>query len=617
MTKKTKIASFACLSVLAVSVVAALGTKGLTKSTADGKWYHYDAVAATTKTVGSKEYWTDCNGTTVLTEPAGEIEEKGQPTQAFINKLALNDERRVAQIGTIDFEDESDLALFDINLKKSAAIVEDETATSGSHVLKIVANGEDGKAVARFRLVKSYLDKVFADPNVKGIYFDAKASDNYNNFRRYTIKDGTGAGATPYDMDNKGSGDILGKDWCTGLNTNWKTFCFERTFYQHLVDAYFDNWQFVNAEQLGADAELYFDNFRIASHGTQDKNYYGFETGTVRGVSKSDWRGLGYFRSSDSRYATHTGSDWGDWRFADDGTIDKISFDYNIKSEGNRSLKIEKTATSGAISMYLPQEFKDNCPGAGYLLDIYFSEEVDGVDVNATTAGQINGAVQCGNGIIESWKGNFYANKWNTVFIPKDKMDVNSNGYFRALRFAGSQCNGTFYIDNLRPLLGTQGFEDTALGNSAQNVEIAYNNTRAEDRRGGQNLRDYNDHVFYINAGSAVGGSITNEFATEGVSSLKYVQGGGSNKNFNIYFNKTFFGDHMNAAGISIDIMTPDGQITNFAGTQTVPGDGQWHTYTITKAEMNSLRASTHYCLAYNSSCNQGTYYFDNLQFLA
>ena len=169
MTKKLKVLSLTAFSVLAVSSVAVAGKKSLTLNADGDTWYHYSSVAPTTKGPGIKEYWTNCNGLTVIEEPEGDsIVERGTPTEAFINKLATNDERRVAKLGKIDFEDPSDLAKFNISSAKSSAIVEDETATSGSHVLKIVAAGStEGQAIVHVQMLESVLDELFADENAQ------------------------------------------------------------------------------------------------------------------------------------------------------------------------------------------------------------------------------------------------------------------------------------------------------------------------------------------------------------------------------------------------------------------------------------------------------------------
>lgn len=616
MTKKTKIASFACLSVLAVSVVAALGTKGLTKSTADGTWYHYDAVEATTKSVGSKEYWTDCNGTTVLTEPAGEIEEKGQPTQAFINKLALNDERRVAQIGTIDFEDESDFTLFTIN-SSASQIVEDESATSGSHVLKITAKGtSEGNCMAHVQLKTDMMDKLFADPNVKGVWFDIKGSGQFNNFRRET----SSKGATPYDYDFSGGPDKQGNYWKCGIDTVWKSFCFERSFYEE-SKTYDKPSYFIKVESLPVNAEIYIDNIRIQSYGRESWTHFGFETGTLRcnNENGTEYYSYGYARKNDSRYVTSQNGNNCDFRIlgtAGGGQATSVTWDYTRKSEGNRSLKIVKPAAGNPeLRLELPAEFATNCPGSGYLMDVFFDENINGEDVNAG-AGGIN-TLQFANNIVEAGKPRTaFSGSWITIFIPLSKLTPTSDGFIRVLRWSGSQSNGVFWIDNFRPAFDTFGFEDISYGNSASNGEVGLCNVPASERKGGQNLRDNYDHLFYFNGGVTSVSSST-DFATEGTKSLKYVHGAGNNY-FAIYCNKYLFDQLPDGYSLSIDVMTTDGEINNFCGNQKVSPDGLWHTYTISKATMNSLRAATHYCIAYGTGVNakQGTYYFDNVRFV-
>lgn len=491
----------------------------------------------------------------------------------------------------VDFESEDDLALVQVN-KGTASIVE----LDGSHVLKVTPNNQ----TIDVTLFKDYLDEMFEDTKVKSVKFDAKSDGNHNNFRR--------VGDITYDNDWADSSTGTS----SGVNTIWKTFTFDRDFYENLCT---NGGSMIHSESLGTDA-VYFDNFKVSSRDTKSNLYQDMEGGTIRKVSDSDIRVYGYSRSSGAFVTSASAYDFY-IHGANDSATFEASWSYDIKSQGRRSLKIVHDNVN-TVNIDVNIEMAQRAKADGIKIDVLWDGTIAGRD-------QIN-YIQVGNGFVNS-PNNLFTGKWRTVYITKSYLNGLSGNYATILRLAGSQCDGTFYIDNIRPYYENEGFEDCSLGVSEQNVEVSPINAPNSQFRGGSNRRDYNDHIFYINGAAVVyeEACFTTEYHSEGCKSLKYVHGS-NNTTFNIYLNKTLIGDNLDAAGISIDIMTKDGHIDGFGGNQTVEADGQWHTYTITKEVMNSLRASTHYCMAYSTNtpisgcvstaCSAGTYYFDNLVYL-
>ncbi|MCQ2742717.1 MAG: hypothetical protein MJ239_05400 [Bacilli bacterium] len=593
--KKTLYLGSALLLSAGLTAVVGIATAngGALPNLADGPsnevWNHYAAVEAGTTQRGIKEYWVSCDThETVFTAPTeGTISDKGAPSQAFINRLPANDARLVKQLGKIDFEDASDLNLFE-NTIGTLAIVESADATSGNKVLQVTPNS--GGSI-KWTLKDSVLDKLFADPSVHSIAFDARGEAANGNFRRNS----TGSNIT-YEIDDQGR---------AGLKTEWKTFYFERGMYDQYVASKAGGKNVaVLVSDGNATNKVFFDNIRICQYAPEDMQYQGFEGGSVFKASDTDYRVSGYartattFPTSKSNYDLYITGDAADFT---------VSHTTEIVSEGRRALKIEHTGLS-PVTIRLNAEFANNANADGIMFDVYW----DGTGTGRT---EINFAAQVGMSKIAQ-NHNLYSGCWSTGVMPKSAITTQTGAYYEFLKLGGSQCNGTFIIDNIRPYYATEGFEAAGVATSSSNVEISSNIAPDSQFKMGSNRRDKNDHVFYINGnGASASSCITDEFYTQGTKSFKYVHEG-TNTNFNIYVNKAMYGDKLDAAGVSIDVLTFDGKIERFMGNQTVNPDGEWHTYTITKEQMNTLRATTHYCLAYNASAKAGTYYFDNLRFL-
>jgi len=89
--------SIFAFSVFSVGMVSNLSHSRsfLSSATDSTTWYHYNAVEPTTYTNGCHEYWTDCNGTTVMEAPTGGVVVDRETTAAIINTFESTDPRYI------------------------------------------------------------------------------------------------------------------------------------------------------------------------------------------------------------------------------------------------------------------------------------------------------------------------------------------------------------------------------------------------------------------------------------------------------------------------------------------------------------------------------------------
>lgn len=91
--------------VVAITLVGVFGSGGFNKNfrllaTDNTQWRHYSAVAPTCSTFGIKEYWTNCNGVTVLEDPhveATDYTTTQADIQAIIETYGESDPRIIAK----------------------------------------------------------------------------------------------------------------------------------------------------------------------------------------------------------------------------------------------------------------------------------------------------------------------------------------------------------------------------------------------------------------------------------------------------------------------------------------------------------------------------------------
>ena len=183
MKKRTSllisVTSFSAVAVL--SVIGATHVQGFTQQLmGDGEtvlWNHYSAVAPSFEKKGAKEYWVSCSTHEhQLTAPTGNVEivDKGAPSDAILKAILPTDDRAVARFEDmhIDFEDDA-YANFVSFVSGNTSAISTEQAFSGTHSLKISAT--DGKRAA-FRLSNEYYNRLTAE----GISFRMYSADIFN-----------------------------------------------------------------------------------------------------------------------------------------------------------------------------------------------------------------------------------------------------------------------------------------------------------------------------------------------------------------------------------------------------------------------------------------------------
>ena len=276
-------------------------------------------------------------------------------------------------------------------------------ATFGNKSLMILASSNSTDYGVYFS--KAYLDDTFSNPDVVAINFDAKGSESTNNFR---AKIG-GANIT-YENNTTG--------W--GLETNWKTFSFKRSYYE----SYIAGDAVVFGRFSSANNYVILDNVVPVK---KDLDSYGFESGYMdknnkiyktAGHGNNNPSPINLFRTSDS-------------------TVSSMVTDYEIKSEGNRSVKITKS--NGWAAFYLPNTTKAALGANGYVLIDFYSTIV--INSNPSVKNLHDNA-------YEPFGGDGYhvpKETWVTIRVPVS--GVGADGRF--FIFEGSTA-GNMYFDNIR-----------------------------------------------------------------------------------------------------------------------------------------------------------------------
>ena len=221
-----------------------------------------------------------------------------------------------------------------ISIKQSIQelTITEEDATRGTHSLKFVqsASGDFGVIFS-----KEYLDRQFADPTVVAINFDAKGSVHSSNFRARIA-------GTNVTYENNST--------LYGLDTEWKTFSFRREYYEDYLEG-----DAMIYGQVGQGNYVLVDNIHTV---TEELDSFGFENGYLN-VDKNTYMSSGHANSNPApeqifKALPSTGVE-----------VSNIRFDYKVKSEGNRSLALEKG--TGYVAFYLSKAIKESLGENGYV----------------------------------------------------------------------------------------------------------------------------------------------------------------------------------------------------------------------------------------------------------
>ena len=310
------------LSVGAIALLAANPELGLlrTLGTDNVVWNHYSA-SAHLDARGNKEYWVSCGSghEHQFTVPTtGTIVDKGVPSQAEIDSWDSNDDRLVnRRRRVLSFENngEQNYIVTGHRTGYSSLEIIDTDHSAGSKCLKVTPAND----TMNFNLSRSYLDEAFGDPSVVGIAFDAKASWD---------EQGSGIGkAISFRTYVGGAQQVTAYD--SNIADEWRTYMVPRSFYESYAASNQSNqWQLV---WLGCGSDyaskyVLFDNFRAV---TKAVDIYGFETDRLDTTAANN-----YVRNKNNKACIH---------FTSVG-VGGISFDYDIKTEGMRSVKFHKNS---------------------------------------------------------------------------------------------------------------------------------------------------------------------------------------------------------------------------------------------------------------------------------
>ena len=186
MKRKNKfLFSVICLTglagVLAISGMSKFNSELLVfASNGTQEWNHYEAVAPTFDSNGSKEYWVSCSDPThpiQFTAPTGDVEitNMGAPSAEFVNSLDPSDERYAPKMPkSVSFEDGQIPSV--LSVVEGEATVTDSKSTLGTKSLAVSTVG----SYLRIAFDRNWLNAIF-DSN-DAIYFDLVAEKQAGNF---------------------------------------------------------------------------------------------------------------------------------------------------------------------------------------------------------------------------------------------------------------------------------------------------------------------------------------------------------------------------------------------------------------------------------------------------
>lgn len=592
--------SASCICAIALTSVMTSGGSNFLSASNEETWSHYDGVANTFGKRGIKEYWVSCSSHThQFTKPLVDdkfIEDKGAPSQDFIDDLAADDDRLLqSYVKYIDFEDDAKTYPF-FNLGKSTNIksvtVQSDVGYNGSKCLVIEANDETKDRGLFF--TKEYLDDVFADSSVKALEFDAKGDAASSNFRHRT-----GGSNVCYHQNQNG--------W--GLKTEWTTFSYTREMYE--VDAT------TGAAVIWGtmSGKLYVDNIKAATKDQKADNY---------SVTKK-------FVTMDAMGEhTHSGQDWllknafinetdiKLWTTNADG-ITAIDYPTDIKTEGSRSLHFHKK-DGNVLNFGVSTRIINSLDDAGITFEIMASTDIGPANFQKFAAPRSSGNT--------SGDYTLHANKWTTVTIKKENIRDCSPAYVFSLTGTNGMKEMDVYIDNIRPATPVDStkvidFEDNGMftfDTTYKEFGVNFKSGNVANPTPYSNLRDTGNAKFWINNPNGALGdiSINHEKTTDGSGSLK-IEVLDPSKSFFFFINKSINTNYI-AVGDSIAFDVYNDCLGNIslgaAGTAgrssgvTCPRR-QWTTVSFVKG---AEKADQFFRLHEAGAGSTGSFYIDNIR---
>ncbi|MCQ2742482.1 MAG: hypothetical protein MJ239_04205 [Bacilli bacterium] len=402
-----KISLFAIASICGVITVAVLANakaesfaNAADKHDANCVWHHYEETKATYNNNGVKEYWICCTHSglgPVFSEPSSGSKVDVPHTSGFSSTITQEDPRYIAPYkDVITFEDGVVPSFISPKQNIKSISVADGGSESDKSLHVVIKGSDFGVYFSKY-----YLDQVFSDPEVVALNFEAKGSAITSNFRHKT----NGANVC-YEINNTGY----------GLTTEWKTFTFTRAFY----NSYIEGDAVIFGGALAGDNYIDIDNIRPVK---KNLDSYGFENGRLNAslVSTAYYK---YGPTTEERLFAQT---------SNSGIVTSVSFDYNKKSEGLRSLKISKV--DGYAAFFLNSAIYNSLGDNDVVtLDIYSTCDAIGTDQLYFIDG-LNGKTL----------GNKEANKWETFSFGKKQMS--SDGRFLILQ---GPTAGDWMFDNIQ-----------------------------------------------------------------------------------------------------------------------------------------------------------------------
>ena len=581
--KNTKFFLFPAISLMlvALGVVTNVGSTsvfGRLNAEDNSIWNHYTAVNATLESSGVKEYWVNCTTHEhVFTKPdvdASRIVEKGAPTADFVKTLSASDDRYVARyLRGFNFDDGNNPYITIADRFSELTIVNGE-GIDGSKALKASCTvGGD----AHLKISKQWLDLIFADENVASLQFSAKGSHVTNNFRHKNVDasyvNGNGDIVSTYEINNN--------SW--GIQTSYKQFYLTREVYSQMGT---NDW-FIQYGPGVSTFDLYLDNFKVSEKAYGKYEVEGFENGYWDAANKG-------VRLPDVRTGTC-------WQFKLDGgayVADSFAYNYDMKSEGNRSVSFRKQ--NGYVAVFFPRQMYTNMPDEGILVDVYMSYD----DVNTRWGATSTGFAANDNAAVGV---ELKHEVWQTIHLPKSR--VGSDG--RTFILSGSPA-GTMYFDNIRYAdKVVSSFEDSYAYKFGEYGYSSYYKLNSE--ADANVLRDRSKtYEFLVEWNRTESVAIVEEKATHGSYSLKVTLSANGGP---LAVNPAYVAMMDDDSTLSLDFYTDN--ITWFNGNLNGKvKTGQWNTLTFTKADLLEVGGgNTNSGRFFSADFKKGTFYVDNIVF--
>lgn len=600
---KKKVILVAALSATALcAAIAVSGKVNLSSmhASVDETWSHYTAVEPDGfGERGIKEYWVNCSThESQFTKPDVSdslIEEKGAPSQAFIESLDEEDARLIKpRIKYIDFEDEGRVYPFYDASKCtnfSNFSIQDGVGYNGSKCL--VAETNNNGTDRGLWFTKQYLDLVFSDASIKAIEFDAKGDTASSNFRH---RNSSGSNVC-YQLNSNG--------W--GITTSWQTFSFTRAMYEDIAAT---GGFVIYGQSYG---NLYLDNIRPVTWDMVNDNTVTSKYVTMDALGQIT--GVGTSTDVLIKNAFQNTVELKIWSNAATN-LTAVDYSTTIKSQGSRSLHIHKVAGS-QLCLGLIDRVVNAVDDNGIKFDIYTTVTVGAANflkfVNRTSSTTSGTQIS--------------ANKWTTVTVAKENIrdcgDGKQDYLFNMLGSDGTK-EMDLYIDNIRPATSTDtviDFEDNGMytfDTSYREFTCNFTGHTGACPLNSSNLRDSGNAIFWLNNPNGAGTvSIDSERSSEGARSLRFDIVDGS-KSFYLFFNKSINTSLSVGDAISFDVYNKcSGNITlgqaPTAGrsTGTVCAKDQWTTVTLTKG---TEKADQFFRLHEAGAGSTGTFWIDNIR---